>query len=438
MAELGLAYDWLSVEGVQGPELRATWARFTLRVDGTVVTKVLDEKAQTTRDDVYLPLYPLAEWLATHWWVLFHEVETPWKLADSAFSMRHSLRDAREGYALPPLTILPQGETVRLVWEQEALPHHRVEFLTRGQGDVPTSTFRGVVSDFIQGVVGRLRELKIERTLLEEEWKAIESTDPEEREFCTAAAALGLDPYALEDDQRQEIASVAESIPPSLRSEFFPLAHVGHLGEESKVVLEALEAGSTNPANLEPIKDIRSEVQTSAAVQTPGPPWVTGYAVARELRKHLNLDSQPLPSLEALSKALRTSSAELRKAIRQTPAPTPLFDALVSLNDAGSPGFVVTSRRDESRRFHLCRGFFEYLTNASLVAALITEAKSDRQAKSRAFAAEFLAPADGLQTRISGNTVTRDEVDELASEFLVSPWVIHHQLENHQIARVAV
>jgi len=438
MADIHLDYDWLSAEGVQGPELQATWARFTLRVDGIAVTRVLDEKSQTTRDDVYLPLYPLAEWVASHWWVLFHEVDTPWKLGDAEFAMRHSLRDAREGYALPSLSILPQGETIRLAWEQEALPHHRIEFLTRGQKDVPTHLFRDVLSDFIHAVVRRLRDLRIERTLLEAEWAAIESVEPAEREFCAAAAALGLDPYALEDDQRHEIASVGDRIPASLRSDFFPVANASHLGAELKAVLDALEAGRTNPADLHAIKDLRSEVQASAALQVPGPPWKTGYAVAREVRRRLNLDSHPLPSLTALSNALRTSLSELDKAIRQAPTPAPLFDALVGLNDKGSPGFVVTSRRDESRRFHLCRAFFEYLTDPTLEAALLTEARSDRQARNRAFAAEFLAPADGLQARAAGRTVTGDEVDELAIEFGVSPWVIAHQLENHQIARIAV
>jgi len=438
MAEMDLAYDWLSAEGVQGPELKATWARFTLRVDGTAVTRVLDERSQTTRDDVYLPLYPLAEWLATHWWVLFHEVDTPWKAGDRAFAMRHSLRDAREGYALPPLTILPQGDTVRLAWEQEALPFHRIEFLTRGQRDVPTPALRVVLSDFIQAVVRRLQELRIERTLLEDEWVAIESVDSDEREFCAAAAALGLDPYSLEDDERHEIASVGDRLPASLRAEFFSVAHVGQLGEELKVVLDALEAGTTNPADLLTLKDLRAEVQATAAARSPGPPWTTGYAIAREVRKQLNLDSQPLPSLAALSDALRTSPSELDKAIHQAPTPTPLFDALVGLNYKGSPGFVVTSRRDESRRFQLCRGVFEYLTSVTSDAALLTEARSDRQARNRAFAAEFLAPADGVRARVSGHTVTRDEVDELASEFGVSPWVITYQLENHHIARVAM
>ena len=437
MAEIKFAFDWLDADGVQGLELHATWAQFALSVDGDVVTRILDERSRTTRDYVYIPLYPLAEWLAIHWWLLFHEVDTPRKLSDRSFVMRHSLRDAREGYGLPPLSFHAQGETIRLEWEQEKLPHYRIEFLSRGHSDVPTATLRDQMSHFIQAVIHRLHDMGVENTTLEEEWNRIESADPEEAEFCVAAAALGHDPYALEDSRRHLLTAIGNDIPPALRSEFFSMAEVDHLDDQWTAVRDALRIGRENRADLQALKRIRSELLHSVASQALGPPWRTGYTIARAVRKQLHLDSQPLPSFEAISEALQTSPVDFGRAIQQAPAPTPLFDALVSLNEKGSPGFVVVSRREESRRFHLCRGFFEFLTDASLEAALLTKAKSDRQARNRAFAAEFLAPADGLRKRVSGQTVSSDEVDELASEFCVSPLVIVLQLENHEIARVA-
>jgi hypothetical protein len=438
MSTIDLSYDWLPGDGVRGPELAATWACFTLRIDGTPVTRVLDERSQTTRDHVYLPLYPLAEWLATHWWILLHDVEAPAKTGDRSFALRHSLCDAREGYALPPLAIVPQGETIRLTWDQEVLPHHRIEFLTRGQIDVPTASFRTPVADFIRTVIGRLQELRIEKTLLEEEWEAIESADPDEREYCASTAALGLDPYSLEDAQRAEIVSIGDRVPASLRSEFFSVARAERLGDELRVVLDALEIGRASSADLPTIKELRSEIQALPVLRTPEPPWRKGYAVAREVRRQLDLDGQPIPSLPALSTAFGVTSAELDKAIHVSPFPTAAFDALVGPNDKGSPGFVVTARNEQQQRFHLCRGLFEYFTNATLDAALLTGARTDRQARNRAFAAEFLAPAEGLRDRASGGTVTTDEVDILASEFGVSPWVIKHQLENHEIASISL
>jgi hypothetical protein len=192
--------------------------------------------------------------------------------------------------------------------------------------------------------------------------------------------------------------------------------------------------GQGNPADLQTLRALRSELLGSAAPQAPGPPWRAGYATARRVREHLNLDSQPLPSLGAISDALGTTLLELNDAIRQTAAVTPLFDALLGVNEKGSPGFVISSRREEAKRFHLCRGLFEFLTSPCLEPALLTRAGSYRQARNRAFAAEFLAPAAGLRERLSGKIAGIDEVAELAAEFSVPPFVIAHQLENHGIA----
>lgn len=437
MSTIELLYDWLPAEGARGPELEATWARLSLRIGDSLITRVLDERSKTTRDHVYLPLYPLAEWLATHWWILLGEVATPWKVGDTAFSLRHSLADAREGYALPALTILSQGESVQLAWHQEALPFHGLEFLTRGQIDVPTAILRATLTDFIRTVVARLQELGIEGTLLEEEWNAIESTDPEEREYCESTAALGLDPYSLDDQQRREIVTIGNRLPASIRSEFFAIARAGCLVEESKLLLDSLKIGRANTADLQALRELRPEVQSLSILRSPAPAWEKGYGVARELRQRLNLDHRPVPSLPALSEALGSTPAELAQAIHEQPSPTAFYDAVVGLNSKGSPGFVVTSSREESRRFNLCRGLFEFLTTESADAALLTSARSDRQAMNRAFAAEFLAPASGLQARTSGASISTDEVDVLASEFGVSPLLIAHQIENHQIATVS-
>jgi Zn-dependent peptidase ImmA (M78 family) len=56
---------------------------------------------------------------------------------------------------------------------------------------------------------------------------------------------------------------------------------------------------------------------------------------------------------------------------------------------------------------------------------------------SRAFAAEFLAPKEMLRQDLSGSWVTEEEIDDLATEYGVSPFVIRHQVENHNLAHVA-
>ena len=70
---LQIEFDWEDPQAAKGPELRATWARLRILINNVPVTQVLDSSARSVRDGIYIPLYPLAEWLAMHWWSLFHE-----------------------------------------------------------------------------------------------------------------------------------------------------------------------------------------------------------------------------------------------------------------------------------------------------------------------------------------------------------------------------
>ena len=77
MPRLSFEVDWVDAEGVNGPELSATWASLRILAGESVVTRVLDARAQTVRELVYVPLYPLAEWLVTNWWFLTRELGSP-------------------------------------------------------------------------------------------------------------------------------------------------------------------------------------------------------------------------------------------------------------------------------------------------------------------------------------------------------------------------
>jgi len=77
------------------------------------------------RRHLFIPLYPLAEWLATHWWSLLYEVETPGR---EGYERHHSLHFGREGFALPELLIKPMGERVLVEWRSLELPEARIGF----------------------------------------------------------------------------------------------------------------------------------------------------------------------------------------------------------------------------------------------------------------------------------------------------------------------
>ena len=97
------------------------------------------------------------------------------------------------------------------------------------------------------------------------------------------------------------------------------------------------------------------------------------------------------------------------------------------------PLFGFPSRlREESKRFILCRALSDYLALGH--PSLVTRSVTEHQQRNRAFAAEFLAPAESIRERIGGDRVGEEDIEDLAQEFKVSDRVIRHQIQNHKLA----
>lgn len=434
MNDFVIDFEWIDPLGAKGDELRATWARLSIAVDGCPVTRVLDERSRTVRDSVYVPLYPLAEWLAGRWWALWNEPGRP-AGETSDYCDRHSLIAAREGYALPRLLIRPTGSQVMLTWCPDRLEFHGLEFTAGNSCRLNTSVVRQEFSNLVDAVTGRLDAFGVKNTLLQQDWEAIQTADNEEREFCEYAGALGLDPYAMEDYQRQAIVAAAQRLPHDLLPEFFRAAAVADLLEETQRLHEALEESYSNTQYLSALIDLRRTAQGWTGL--PGEmPWNQGYAFARRLREHLGLDGRVLKSLADIADAVGSTEEGLFRAIGSFGAFRTSFPALMGTNERNSPVFVLRKSLETQQRFHFCRALFEYLAFPNRQNALISEVDTEVQKRNRAFAAEFLAPSTVLMERFTGPIATLEEIEEVAVEFHVSAYIIRHQLRNHHIADV--
>ena len=435
MPRLSFDFDWVDPEGISGPELSATWASLRIRADDSVVTRVLDTRAKTVRDFVYVPLYPLAEWLVTNWWFITHEVQNPVKVGSPEFRRRHSLGANREGYAFPDLAVVPAGSRTHIAWKKDPSQWTRVEFLDYGQIWVDSDEFHETCADLVDQVIRRLSLLGIDWTLLQEEWDAIQTSDEEESEFCEVAAGLGWDPYALDDANRGYVLLLADKLG-VLLDEAVPALDATDPITGSSAIVSAIEEAKLNVLPLERIESFRAEVgQDSTNGRNP---WDVGYDWARRLRKNLGLDGQPLPTMAQVAEALGEDAESLDEVTQPVDSfnKAPLIDGVITRDD-DSPAFAFRRLGDDARRFHFCRSLAEVLASPCSD-ALITKAHSERQQRNRAFAAEFLAPSSSLKQRVLLPMIDGDHIDELAEEFGVSSRVIEHQLSNHKIARISV
>ena len=431
MTEVSFRTEWQDGERIAGAELSATFAALRIDVHGEPLTKVLDNRAETIRDSIFVPLYPLAEWLVSNWWFLAYESDNPAKKSTPAFNRRHSLRTSTDGYALPDLTMTTSGARTLLQWDAGSSAWSKTDFLSSGHATVDSDQFMQDCADFIDKVARRLAACDIHSTFLQDEWAAIQNTDDDESRFCATSAQLGWDPFDLDESMQGQVIELVDRLG-QLSDEAIPVIDASAPLKDCSAILEAIEAAKPNELRLQdslPLMDCRELNEER--------PWDAGYELARKARSELGLNGQAISNTESLAKALSQDFGTLERAT----APVEplnrlsLVEGVVTRGSSGSASFGLKAKRDVSRRFLFCRTLAEAISSQR--DALVTGGNTERQRRNRAFAAEFLAPSASLREKISHPVVAGEQVDDLAEEFGVSTRVIEHQVDNHRIAEFA-
>lgn len=432
MNDLQIEFDWQDPGGAKGEELRATWASLSILVDGNPVTELLDRKTKSVRTSIFLPLFPLAEWVADNWWFLQSEAERPDDSKGVEFDRRHNFRWAREGFVLPSLRFVTLGENVAAQWQPLDIPDASVRFLSGGNALLPARVFVEALRDFVNAVTARLDESRVTGTTLHQQWTAIENAEVEEREFCRAAARLGADPYAIDDQLEMMILDVAETVRSELLDDFLSLANVDNLDDQASALTSASESIAADADSVDVLAAVRNE---TPPFEEGANPWNIGYRFAAQLRRALNGGAWRSRSLEELAGHL--SIDQLDHCLLPNAADCRFIDALTGANRYNNPKFIIEKTRPESRQFAFCRALFEHLTLPHGRFAAVSRLRTERQQMNRAFAAEFLAPHTMLKGDLTATTIGEEEIEDLAADYGVSAFVIRHQIENHRLARVS-
>lgn len=424
MSDLRLQAEWEGGAGVTAAELAATWCRLVMTVGDRSVTTVEDQRTSSVRRGVYVSAYPLAEWVAQHWWLLRghvrpsavprstwswrHRVQQPWLTS-------HNLRAAGDGMPWPDLTLVPEGSVTRVVWTASpAGGSAPVSYLTSGEEWVATDAVSDGLGRFVDDVLDRLDEAGVSGTPLQREWQLVRQSDPDEVEFLCAAARLGIDPYDVDDALAEDVIALAEEFEPGLLAEFLDSARVGDLREARHWVEHGRAAAVTAPRPA-----LTSGVEHGDAVLRP---WRVGYQAARAYRRQLGMGVGDVFATDEL----------VGTTVVATPA-------------GGLQGLVVAERDrvglvlpeelgTPAQRFAQGRALgLSLLTDRRLL--LLEPAHTDVAKTARAFAAELLAPAEGLQTFLrEAAAVDPAAFEALARHYRVSPLLVQHQYEN-QIVR---
>jgi len=420
MPDFQFQFEWEDSPRGRAPELDATWARLEIYARDEPITKVEAKRAQSVRTGVYVPLYPIAEWIVANWWFLWDEWRTDGR--DS----RHSLLAAREGFVLPDLSFLPTETKMEVVWRAGAsMTSAGVLFLSSGSSVLAKSLVREEFRRLVDAVIERLIVRQVQGSYLVQEWRAIQDAerDPGQRAFCEKAARLGCYPFDVEDSVATQIEHIGVVLPEPVVGDFcdaIPLAQMVSGAEAVKAFIDSASAAASERGRWR-------EFQNGLEWQGTGIPWRDGYNEARALRSGLGLIG---PIASDLNSFLNRELGSFE--IRDFAVPSRI-DAISAPTQTGAPLFGYRSHlREENKRFILCRALSDHL--ASGQPSLVTRSGTEHQQRNRAFAAEFLAPAESIRERIGGDRVGEEDIEELAQEFQVSDLVIRHQIQNHNLA----
>ena len=411
--------DWF--EGTAPEELAVTNNSLSVAVNGKVVTYLLNKAIKSTSNEVYLPLYPVAEWIAANWWRLLYECN-PHRDVES-FQTCHNLKYAGEGYFLPDLLLAPEIDVVHLTWNERAINHGELSFLGYGSENIPFEDVKNELARFVRFVIGRLLANNISDTPLQKDWAAIEAStrDAEERDFCIACAQLGFDPYCISASCADEIIEADERLSGKISlGEFFNTVALGHIKASVEWLEQIGTADSKNSAfnnELRRIKELLPDFSHAL-------PWERGYKEARWVRANFFKTQS----------AFRDFQQKMMAETFQKTVPFSLCSALVETSEKQTPMFISTSQKNN---FLAGRMLGEYLHSSADHINLVTKVSTPSQKRCRAFSAELNAPAEWLKQDLNGKRlVCDDDIAELAEKYQVNELVVKYQLVNHNLAAV--
>ena len=461
--------EWQDAPGVRDTVLARTWCRLVIEAGGRLVTEAVHDASDSLRGGIYGSAFPLARWTAENWWFLLNESyrfparyasrDLARTLPDRAWVQRHSLLAAREGGALPDLALHRDEEKVVARWTPDGTASVPPPLRFTGEGEVhlDVADAEGGLAEAVQAVMDRLEGFEEpEVRAFRQDWAAITGATEQERKLCEWSARLGIDPFdpeELTDELAETLPGLVSDLDTPLRDDLLDAERPQTLQRDMEWLrrAEALAADAGSARNREPTFRLGSHlppIRGSAAVRAPeavrsdagtGTAHELGYACAASLRRHLSPADghEPIGDMDEILVRLGWAQSPSRT---MEPEPESPLEAAVTRSGDGAPVAIVGNAGADTSgcRFRLARSIFfrHFSRNREAGRRLVTEAHTREQRASRAFAAEFLAPAAGLSQHLGGRVSSR-EIDELAHHYGISALVIGHQIQNHRIAWIS-
>jgi hypothetical protein len=337
------------------------------------------------------------------------------------------MRAAGDGFIWPDLSVHPESGLIRIEWTADPAlsPGRDVRFLTNGSDLVDFAFVQESFTDLVEAVITRLNEAGVGETTLHKEWKALRELSTDEVEFCQVCGRLGLDPFSQGVDLATSIERVYEEMPESIVADFFDAANPERLLENADWVSKADSKAliSKRPTSTPVLPMSQDFLTTVRATRWSDPdsrrPFEIGYEQARQVRSELRLSPEERFPIDRMSVSVATLHAN-----------EPSLQGLSRASDGHTNVILGWGARTEARTFASSRALWHTLYGDPTAPFLLTTAASPSQQTARAFAAELLAPAEGIRARLRSGMGGIMAAPVIADAYAVSETVIQHQVEN--------
>jgi hypothetical protein len=413
--------NWAPAPAPTGhPLLDDTLGRLAIRIGRDIATKYRTDN-NNEGEELLIPTYGLAEWIASNWWpLLFEPPKHEDFQEDIDFRSRHWLGSARDGFALPDLWFCPAGEKMQIVGTAAQLRFARLSFLVEiSEAAVETPVIRDALRKFVEQVIARLNDKGKGATSLHELWGAIRDTTADAEEYCQLIGALGLSPYddhphidevldklcdQLDHAIVKDLCNAAdETTIPALAELTIGIAETLDKAQEAKLG-ELLAVGL--PPDQLPFawqwgREAAHQVRREFHISNADPEGGERFLAALDLASLMPIARQ---RADRISGGLRCHEDRMRLAI---------FDELLP-----------------QQRFTAARAAFLGWAHGVDGSHLVTSAITRDQQASRAFAAELLAPVGYIRTKAANRVLSDHAIDEIAHSLNAPAGAVRYQAQH--------
>lgn len=345
-----------------------------------------------------------AEKILDDWWEILHRRDAPYALGEFS-PAEHAARPFR-------LVVKSSGEQIEVIAPGLGTAH------------VPLAAFETTLIDrVLRPIAARERALRRFDESILAKLARLEETLAYHAERCFArtAGALGISPYDVSNEQADEIQRLVTDMPDdSARLDFASAV----LTEDLRAATEWIGAEIETHGDRNRMTGLPALADALQSERLPASslPWQRGTSMARALRRRMGLDSAAgLGRLRSF--ATRFGAADF--IVSENAAPAELRGYQNSGEEC--PSIFVGDYGPERTAFILARAIGDYLIFRSR-AACVASTYTDRQAVGRAFAAEFLAPAEGVIHMLE---TEKRSVGKVADHYGVVDEVVRRQYENN-------